>query len=117
MFNSIFTGVFRKLNESGIVARERFWCCGSCASAAMPDEVALEQAKGIQVRGFVFYHEQDADNLDEDGGCYLGFWSAGDDDSGEAAVQVGKEIVQALRADGFRVDWDGSYANRIYASK
>lgn len=117
MFNSIFASVFSKLNASGIVARERFWCCGSCATAAMPDEVALEQARGIQVRGFVYYHEQDAENLDEDGGCHLGFWSAGDDESEEAAVSVGKEIVQTLRDSGFRVDWNDDPGTRIYASK
>lgn len=86
------TLAFKELRKSGYFARQNFRCCQSCAQAAISDEEAKKT---------VFYHRQDADNLKEDGSCYL-TWAGN-----------GKEIVSVLNKYGIETDWDESQNTRI----
>ena len=83
---------FKALRKKGYFARQSFWCCQSCAWSAMTDE---------QANKAVFYHRQDADNLRDSGTCHLA-WSGN-----------GQEIVDVLKDNGIKVDWDGSDSKRI----
>ncbi len=89
---SNLTKAFAALRKAGYFARQNFWCCQSCAWAAMTDE---------QGKKAVFYHAQD--NADKVKGkpFYLG-WS-GD----------GKEICDILNKNGVRTDWEGENNKRI----
>lgn len=84
---------YKALRAKGYFCRSSFMCCGTCGWAAIPDE---RKDKSL------FYHRQDARDIDTDGGCYLA-WS-GD----------GREIVAALIDAGLKVTWDGNPATRIW---
>ena len=59
------TSAFKALRKEGYFARQNFWCCQSCGWASVPD------GKGDKV---VFYHNQDASDLRNNGRCHLA-WS------------------------------------------
>ncbi|MBO3737079.1 DUF6891 domain-containing protein [Actinoplanes flavus] len=90
------TDAFRALDAAGITARQDFSCCQNCGVAELRD------APG---RGFVFYHQQDAERAAGGGSLWLAF---GPD------VEAGREVVAALRAEGLHVDWDESAGQRIH---
>lgn len=83
---------FDGLRVRGYFATQNWQCCQTCGCAAVPDEFA---------RRYVFYHAQNADDLRERGETHLAW--AGD----------GSEIVEVFRAEGLRVEWDGSPGRRI----
>lgn len=90
--NAKLTAAFRVLRKEGYFARKNFWCCQSCAWAAVPEEKAAKA---------VFYHKQDADMLRTSNAVYLA-WAGN-----------GKEIVSILESNGLCVTWDGSDNSRI----
>jgi hypothetical protein len=107
------TAAFTELNGAGIVARENFECCNTCARSAMGGEIEEENgtraAEGLPpVHGFVFYHAQDADRLQP----YLGFDAVGAE-SAEAKGAVGREIVESLRRHGLEPEWNGDPEMKI----
>ena len=83
---------FEDLEKKGYFAKLNFWCCQSCAWAAITDKEA-EKA--------VFYHQQDAEDLRDTGSCHLA-WSGN-----------GQEIVDVLTENGMDVEWSGSENSRI----
>lgn len=83
---------YRELRRQGYFCRSNFWCCSTCACAAIPDGRAGK---------YVFYHRQDAQDIDRLGRCYLAW--AGD----------GREIVAALTRAGLKAQWDGRAETRI----
>lgn len=106
---------FAELEAAGIVARMSFSCCGSCGAGEIHDEVPA----GASPRGYVFFHQQDADGLaDPDASLYLSYGafseaSASEDEYEQEALAVGRSVQQSLEANGLRVDWDGTHARRI----
>ncbi|MEO3938008.1 hypothetical protein V3N99_14795 [Dermatophilaceae bacterium Soc4.6] len=94
---------FAALEADGIVARMGFTCCQTCGHAEIGDEA------GPSSRGYVFFHEQDAERLGPGGSdlflAYGGF---------EAPPEVvAGEVVAALTAQGLTVEWDGTTAARV----
>jgi hypothetical protein len=85
---------FERLEERGYFARQDWWCCQNCGVHAVPDEFTNR---------YVFYHEQDADNL-PDGFVHLSW-------NGDA-----EEIVRTFEEVGCTVEWNGSHARRIRVS-
>lgn len=83
---------YKDLRRQGYFCRSNFWCCSTCACAAIPDE------RGSK---YVFYHRQDAQDIDRLGRCYLAW--AGD----------GTEIVAAMTRAGLKAQWDGRTETRI----
>jgi hypothetical protein len=83
---------FRALRSKGYFARQNFWCCNTCGWHAVPDDKADKA---------VFYHEQAAANLKEDGECWLS-WS-GD----------GNEIVKVFQDAGVTANWNGESNQKI----
>ncbi len=96
------TGAFRDLDLAGIVAREVFTCCQNCGNAEIGDEFS----RGQKPRGFVFYHEQDAERGVDGEGVYLAY-------NGFDQAAIGAEVVAALRRRGLQPQWNGSTATRI----
>lgn len=102
---------FAELESRGIVCRQDFTCCGTCGSAEIGDEMAAVSATGMFVRGYAFYHMQDTEAAVDGHGLYLGY---GATEEGElAAVRIGHEICDALKAQSLAPDWDGSWQTRI----
>lgn len=86
------TQAFKALRKAGYFARQNFWCCQSCAWAAVPED------KSEKV---VFFHNQDNANK-LNGESFMLAW-AGD----------GYEIVRILMDNGIKTKWDGSENTRI----
>ena len=110
---------FAALEETGIVARQDFSCCGNCGSAEIDDEMEAAAAAGARpVRGYCFYHMQDTARVVDGGGLSFNYgprWEEGltDADYAPRAVAVGKEVAAALAAAGLEVDWNGRLDRRI----
>ncbi|MHC3388541.1 DUF6891 domain-containing protein [Streptomyces lavendulocolor] len=91
---------FAALDARGIVARENFTCCRTCGTS----EIGAE-ADG-DARGFVFFHSQGTEGAAAGYGLPLLY--GGFDGSARTTAAVGREVVEALRAEELTVDWDGS---------
>ncbi|MEU8083196.1 hypothetical protein AB0B57_06190 [Micromonospora sp. NPDC049101] len=123
------TRAFAELNERGVVARENFSCCGTCASAEIHDE----RDDSRHWHGYVWYHQQDTESLlaSEDGEVYLGYGAYPPADFDEAAYEELSEAEQqaryqvdlerllddvvfpVLREHGMRVEWDRKQSRRV----
>lgn len=123
------TRAFAELNELGVVAREDFGCCGSCASAEIDDE--CDESR--HWHGYLFYHQQDTGWLvaSEDGEVYLGYDAyptVGFDEAAFAELSEADQqasyradldhlldtiVFPVLRRHGLRVEWDRDPSRRI----
>ena len=96
---------FADLEAHGVLARGKFSCCGTCASAEIWDE----REGSDRWKGYIYYHQQDAENLAESGSTYIGFGSFEAYPSDEEAW---KKLSDEQRAAGARpvsereVTWD-----------
>lgn len=96
----------RSLKKHGIVAKPNYWCCTTCASAALAWDTEEEGLKGG-----VYWHAQNEDDLRQGGDLYIGFVGAGYDDAKTAAI--GKLLADALAKEGLDVMWDGSPDQKV----
>lgn len=65
---------FADLRRQGLIARANFMCCQGCAGSAIADEVSkMPKEKATKVRGCVYWHHQDEDNIREAGNVYLAY--------------------------------------------
>jgi hypothetical protein len=86
---------FAALRDEGFFAKAHHTCCQSCGLAEIP--------RNKESR-YVFYHEQDAEDLKENGKCNLAFGSS---------LWVGKKICKELNDSGLSVSWNGTLEQRI----
>jgi hypothetical protein len=109
---------FNEMEAVGIVARMAFTCCGSCGVA----EIGAEVPQGATPRGFVFFHQQDAEVLAEpDPYLYLSYGAfsgpnVSNAEGRQASEEIGRLATRYLKAHGFQVDWDGTIGQRIRLS-
>ena len=89
---------FKELRKQGFVARQRFMCCQGCGWAA----IANDKPDATHV---AFYHQQDADAIDEDGKITEPMYIAW---AGDALA-----ITTALTNAGLKAEWDGSADTRV----
>ncbi|HYH63496.1 MAG TPA: hypothetical protein VD866_02250 [Urbifossiella sp.] len=102
---------FAELEDRGILCRQDFSCCGTCGAGEIWDEINAATDAGKPVRGYAFYHMQDTESAVEGCGLYLAY---GATDAGEdAALSVGRELVEVLSAHNLTTRWDGSWKTRI----
>ncbi len=118
---------FDELAQIGVVARESFWCCGTCASAAIGDERDDSQTW----RGFVYFHDQDAEGMIEERSTYIGYgvfleaylsdevWDALSDAEGQELYErltvnlMTDEVIPLLERHGIAVSWNQELGTRI----
>jgi hypothetical protein len=105
---------FRDLESSGIVARQNFTCCQTCGHAEIWDEMKSVADSGQSVTGYAFYHWQDTEAAVDGDGLRFAYGST--DERESAAVAVGNAIADALRRQGLKVTWDGTFKKRISAA-
>lgn len=98
---------FAALRKDGILALQNYWCCQTCASGA-----AFEEMTDGGFRGYVYFHEQDTDGAIDGEGLYLAFGA--DEDTEDAAIGVAGVAAARLRLHDLEVEWDGSYAKRLF---
>lgn len=105
-----FLSIEKELN---IVARENFWCCQSCGLTVIDGEgVKFLEKNGEKPIGYVFYHEQDKDDLDRRGQSHLCFGSFKEKDD-DASTIIGDKITDYMIREGFDIEWNGDVKTRI----
>ena len=96
---------FAELDAQGILARMNYWCCQGCGISALTTEIKDERKTGRKIKGYVFFHEQDADSANETGILWLAYGSASGNE--KTTIAVAKAVVKALEAAGLEVKWEG----------
>jgi Domain of unknown function (DUF6891) len=127
--DSNLTLAFAELNQLGVLARENFTCCGTCAAAEIHDE----RDESRHWHGYLWYHQQDTESLisSPDGSVYLGYgayrprdlapdtYAALPMDDKQARYQADVErlldevVFPVLRDHGMRIEWNRNLATRI----
>jgi len=105
---------FAVLEATGIVCRQHFSCCGTCAATEIWQEISREEEKGRSIRGCAHYHEQDTEAAVSGHGVYLSYGAV--EEGEDPSVAIGHEIVAALEREGLKVTWDGRLSQRIGVS-
>lgn len=95
---------FNEMGRTNVAAREVFTCCQNCGHSEILDGYDRDEPP----RGYVFYHQQDAERGTAGEGVHLAYGALGD-----TAAFAG-EVVEALRLQGLQPRWDGSTATRIF---
>ncbi|MFC5924453.1 DUF6891 domain-containing protein [Micromonospora vulcania] len=126
---SNLTRAFAELNELGVLARENFSCCGTCAAGEIHDE----RDDSRHWLGYLWYHQQDTESLlaSDTGAVYLGYGAYPPADFDEVAYGALSEAEQqasyqvdlerlldeiafpVLRRHGMRVEWNRKQSTRI----
>jgi len=115
---------FKKLRSQNIRTRANFWCCGSCACAAITNLDEERKKKGQKpYDGAVYWHRQSNEDLVKSGNLYIYFCveakldgkgsDTDPDDTERRAKSIGDKLVAALRAEDLDVEWDGSTGTAI----
>ncbi|MGP3933580.1 DUF6891 domain-containing protein [Nonomuraea sp. KM88] len=91
---------------AGILPRESYTDCLNCGRTELGGELA--ELPGM--RGYTFYHRQDAQAAAGGGGVMLAYGATGDGD----AAEIGAEIVAACRRRGLEPEWDGDVRQRVH---
>lgn len=121
---------FVVLRQQNFIARMNFLCCQGCAGYSITGLAVKRHEAGKVVNGMVYYHNQDRDSLFSDGYLYLAFGdvthSYYEDGKpvmengkhkelvmGLPTVEVGQKVVEAIKATGLSVEWDGTDGTRI----
>jgi len=119
--NNRLDQAFARLTAAGLIARQDFACCTSCAHAEIWDEVTDPR----DWRGYVWFHRQDMERAVVGDGLYLGFGGREErsrlqrlfggraNGTREDSATIGHEIVQALAGAGLPAVWDGKVDHRI----
>lgn len=116
-----FNLAFAAMRAAGLLARQSFKCCGSCAGAALATEVGKwNAAKKAKVGGAVFYTVQGAEAFTDRfaarrlGRGEFAVWLTygqiepnGQDPVGKPTVEVGGLVMKALTEAGLDAVWDG----------
>ncbi len=110
------TRAFALVRKRGVVARQRFMCCRSCAGCALASDLAAKVTKDARgkdkFKGVVFYTKQGGFfDGNRPCSCYLSFGQVDTVEHGALGlptVEVGKIVVECLREVGLAFEWDGT---------
>lgn len=112
---------FRAMRKAGLLARQNFECCSSCAGYAISqraeDLISSGKKKKEDIKGCCFYHAQDNDDLVMGNAFYLAYGPMGTqkyDTVGLPNEQVAEIIIKCLKDEGIEIEWDGSGDTRIF---
>lgn len=102
---------FNELEESGIISRQNFSCCGTCGSYDIGEPIKEAMDAGRDVRGYTFYHQQDTEAAVEGHGLCFAYGAI--EDGEDAALKIAHEITRVLKKHELHPEWDGSWNKRI----
>ncbi|MBA3021613.1 hypothetical protein [Propionicimonas sp.] len=120
------TKAFIELNARGILALEGFSCCAECGARDIHELLDTEQRQ----RGYVFYHQADAEHLVDHGHVELTFGAALDQlmepEEYQRLLPEGKqwwfeqvsveffrdEVLPVLADYGIKVEWNREFGTR-----
>lgn len=110
--NTRLDRAFADLEQHGILARQNFWCCGTCGGEAIVDEVARANKRGHKFDGYTYFHEQDTNIAVFGHGLSLGYGTP--DFEPRESVAIGHLVVKALRQQGLKPEWSGEIEDHIH---
>jgi hypothetical protein len=112
--NDRLDAAFQTLERDyGVLARQDYWCCQTCGTAAIADELtATRKKKAGGAIGYTFFHNQDTESAVDGGGLFLAYGGAALTDQSTRAV--GRVIVDVLADHKLRPDWDHDVNTRIF---
>ncbi len=105
---------FANLESQSIMTKQNFSPEPENGTAEIVALAKAEQTKRA-LEGFVFYEVEDTTNAVETGELNLSFGAL--TDSAAATLAVANRVVDALRAEGLTVEWDGQPNDRICLPK
>lgn len=109
------TRALEALTATGIVSLENAGYTLSDGWSDYQEVVQNEWSEGdllSPVRGGCFYHQQDLERAITGGGLDLAFGSVTGEDPDSCKIAI--EIVEQLRALGFKPEWNGTVGQRIH---
>ncbi|MDO5077175.1 hypothetical protein [Corynebacterium sp.] len=106
------TQAFAELEELGVIAKENFACCQTCGH----DEILLQVRDPQQWKGYVFFHQQDAEDIFETGEGALAFGHAPGGTDLDIAELINGTILPVLHKHHITATWNGSPRTRILLS-
>lgn len=98
---------FADLCRAGVVARQDFLCCDSCAGGELVWAFGDAERCGITPRGAVFYHRQDRDSARAEGRLLLRFFGKSIDGT-DSHRDIADFAIEVLRQHGLEPSWDGN---------
>jgi hypothetical protein len=103
---------FIALQERGIIALQN---AGSTQSDGYSDvrETYDSSPDARRIWGYCFYHGQDLDRAVQGGGLFLAFGPIDPKDEESRGAEVGNAIRDELVRVGLRVQWNGTFSERI----
>ena len=103
---------FDSLNTKGIVALHKAGYTKQDAQDDGLDIIIRLKKKGIEAKGFCYYHTQDLERvISEDKNLFIGYDSYNHNDT--LAKEIADEIAKTLKLNGLKVKWNGSIESRI----
>jgi hypothetical protein len=101
------TSAFKAMRKAGLIARQNFMCCMNCGCTAIAGEYdAMTPERKDAVRGYVFYHKQDTERMNEFGELVLRFGTVRENPA-FTATHVANLAVAKLKNAGLAVEWCG----------
>jgi hypothetical protein len=115
---------FKAMRKEGLVARQTFMCCRSCAGCELAINLKA-QPKHVKdaCKGCAFYTKQDAPPREDSrdfrffDGLYISYGPlgvSGEKDYGLPTEEVGAIVKRTLETAGLTVEWNGTPEERIF---
>ena len=107
------TKAFQTLRKQGFIARQNFSCCSGCAGYELTEMASDRKDKGVEVKGAVFYHRQDAEvfgSRSRSNFLMIRFSPLDSTKHGVIGLPqevIGDAVVAALKEQGLSVRWNG----------
>ncbi len=107
---------FAAIEKRGIIALQN---AGITQSDGLDDfnEAYARNPNKASIVGYCFYHGQDMDRAIHGSGLYLAFGPVDPNEETTKGPVVGKIIREELERVGFVVEWDETFAKRIFIPK
>lgn len=103
--------IFKSLRRQGLIARQNYLCCTSCAGCAIANDAEKLIDAGKSPVGAVFFHRQNATSYGDTGKLIIHYGRVDTVKHGPVgidSVKVGEMVATAFRESGWSVKWDGS---------
>lgn len=110
---------FAAMRAMGLIARQNYECCSSCAGCAITEDAVIKVTKGKKVNGAVFYHHQDTESFKDGETLHIRFGQLNSQQVGPIGletVKVGALVMAALEAAGLEPYWNGDEDSTITLS-
>lgn len=107
------TKAFKLLRKEGLIAKQNFSCCGSCATSEIGEQAKIKAKKvGKFPKGYVQYNRQSTEGIEIFGSVHISygaFYSRNDIKRTECFtdIEIGELIVAKMKEVGLKTEWNG----------